>query len=85
MLFDGFGDSTLNFVIRCYLPNLDNRLEVVHRLHSTIHSRFGAEGIEIAFPQRDLHLRSVPPELRGLERSSPLGEALSSSPSSDFS
>lgn len=57
--FEGFGDSTLNFVIRCYLPNLDNRLEVVHRLHTTIHRRFGAEGIEIAFPQRDIHVRTV--------------------------
>ena len=53
-----FGDSTLNFVVRCYLPSLDNRLATLHDLHSAIHQRFGDENIEIAFPQLDLHLRS---------------------------
>ena len=61
--FEGFGDSTLNLVVRSYLSNFDNRLNVIHELHSRINDRFAAEGIEIAFPQRDLHLRSIPPEL----------------------
>jgi potassium efflux system protein len=59
--FEGFGDSTLNLVLRCYLPNLDHRLKAVTELHAAIHDRFAAEGIEIAFPQRDLHLRTLPP------------------------
>lgn len=54
--FEGFGDSTLNLVLRCYLPNLENRLAVVHELHSRIAQEFAREGLEIAFPQRDLHL-----------------------------
>ncbi len=57
--FEGFGDSTLNFVVRCFLPVLDNRLECIHRLHTTIHNRFNQAGIEIAFPQRDIHVRTV--------------------------
>jgi potassium efflux system protein len=61
--FEGFGDSTLNLVLRFYLPTLDNRLGVIHQMHTAIHDRFNAEGIEIAFPQRDLHVRSLPPEL----------------------
>ncbi|RMG38578.1 MAG: hypothetical protein D6725_06915 [Planctomycetota bacterium] len=61
--FEQFGDSTLNFVVRAYLARFDNRLATIHELHSEIHRRFNAEGIEIAFPQRDLHLRSLPPEL----------------------
>ena len=60
--FDGFGDSTLNLVVRCYLPNLENRLLTIHDLHTEINKRFNAEGIEIAFPQRDLHIRSMPPQ-----------------------
>ena len=60
--FEGFGDSALNFVVRAYLPDLDNRIGTIHALHSTIHRRFGEEGIEIAFPQRDLHVRSMPAE-----------------------
>ncbi|WP_404310042.1 mechanosensitive ion channel domain-containing protein [Neorhodopirellula lusitana] len=61
--FEGFGDSTLNLVIRCYLADLDNRLRTIHELHTEINKRFNKAGIEIAFPQRDLHLRSLPKEL----------------------
>ena len=61
--FEGFGDSTLNLVLRCYLPSLDNRLGTIHDLHTAIDDRFREAGIEIAFPQRDLHLRSIPAEL----------------------
>ena len=58
--FEGFGDSTLDVVIRAVLPHMDCRLDVTHRLYSTIHEQFTKAGIEIAFPQRDLHIRSVP-------------------------
>jgi potassium efflux system protein len=56
--FDLFGDSTLNFAIRAFLDKLDNRLEAIHTLHEAIDDRFKEAGIEIAFPQRDLHIRS---------------------------
>ena len=56
--FENFGDSSLDFTIRCYLPNLDRRLAVTHELYTAINKRFEKEGIEIPFPQRDLHLRS---------------------------
>ncbi|MFG0254549.1 MAG: hypothetical protein ACF787_05560, partial [Rhodopirellula sp. JB053] len=56
--FEGFGDSALNMVLRAYLPSLDNRLEVIHQLHTNINNAFQEEGIEIAFPQRDLHIRT---------------------------
>jgi potassium efflux system protein len=58
--FEGFGDSTLIFVLRCYLATLEHRLAVIHELHAGIHDTFRREQIEIAFPQRDLHLRTVP-------------------------
>ena len=57
--FEGFGASSLDFVVRAYLPNLDNRLEVIHQLHTEIDRTFRAAGIEIAFPQHDLHIRSI--------------------------
>lgn len=56
--FEGFGDSSLNFVLRCFLPDLSERLNVIHQLHDTIQERFASEGFEIPFPQRDLHWRS---------------------------
>lgn len=61
--FEGFGDNSLNLVLRTYLPSLDNRLEVIHQLHTSIDKAFRRAGIDIAFPQRDLHIRSLPSEL----------------------
>ena len=60
VLFLGFGDSALNFEVRCFIRNIDNRLQVVSDLNFAIDAAFRAEGIEIPFPQRDLHLRSWP-------------------------
>ncbi|MEM9081143.1 MAG: mechanosensitive ion channel domain-containing protein [Verrucomicrobiota bacterium] len=59
--FEEFADSTLNLILRCYLPNMDNRLSTITELHDCIDEEFKAANIEIAFPQQDLHLRSMPP------------------------
>ena len=67
--FEGFGDSTLNLILRCYLPSLDQRLPVISELHAAIDRKFRAAEIEIAFPQRDLHVRSVPAALAALPAS----------------
>jgi small-conductance mechanosensitive channel len=32
---------------------------VVHELHTRVAREFGKAGIDIAYPQRDLHVRSV--------------------------
>jgi len=64
--FEGFGDNALNFLLRCYLPNLDNRLVTITELHTSIDKAFRKAGITIAFPQRDVHLDSTHPlEARG--------------------
>jgi len=57
--FESFGDSALNFVLRCFLPSLENRVAVIHQLHMSIDRAFRAAGIEIAFPQHDIHVRSI--------------------------
>ncbi|WP_164102646.1 mechanosensitive ion channel domain-containing protein [Candidatus Laterigemmans baculatus] len=59
--FEGFGDSSLNLVVRCFLTSLEARLQIIHELHTAIHDRFKEEGIEIPFPQRDLHIHGWPP------------------------
>ena len=56
--FEEFGASSLNYVLRCFLPDMQNRLEVIHELHMAIDREFRAAGIEIAFPQQDVHVRS---------------------------
>lgn len=57
--FEGFGDNSLNLVLRAFLPSLENRLQIIHELHTSIDQAFRQANIEIAFPQRDLHIRSV--------------------------
>jgi potassium efflux system protein len=56
--FEQFADSSLLIILRAYLPNLDNRLTVITELHTSINQRFADEGVEIAFPQLDIHLRN---------------------------
>ena len=60
VLFRGFGDSSLDFELRVFLHNVDSRLSVVSDLNFAIDKAFREEGIEIPFPQRDLHVKSLP-------------------------
>lgn len=57
-LFLNFGESTLDFELRVWVF-ADERLQVRSDLHQEIDRRFREANIEIAFPQRDLHLRSM--------------------------
>ncbi|WP_338113751.1 mechanosensitive ion channel domain-containing protein [Thiococcus pfennigii] len=54
--FESFGDNALTLVLRCYLASLENRLAVTTDLHQAINDKFAEAGIEIAYPQRDVHL-----------------------------
>jgi small-conductance mechanosensitive channel len=62
VLFVNFGESSLDFELRVWMSNIDDRFTVKSQLHQEIDSRFRQAGIVIAFPQRDLHLRSVAQE-----------------------
>ncbi len=59
VLFLNFGESTLNFELRVYVADFDQRIDVKDALNRQIDRCFRDANIEIAFPQRDLHLRSV--------------------------
>jgi small-conductance mechanosensitive channel len=59
-LFTGFGDSSLNFVLR-YWTFLATHLEVNSDLHREVYRRFSEAGIEIPFPQQDIHVRTPGP------------------------
>ncbi|TWU03619.1 mechanosensitive ion channel domain-containing protein [Neorhodopirellula pilleata] len=64
--FEGFGDNALNLRLRTFLPSLENRLQVITELHTTIDLSFREAGLEIAFPQRDLHIRTVGKEAKAI-------------------
>ncbi len=60
-LFLGFGDSALSFELRVFISCADtSALMTKHELHMSIARNFEECDIEIAFPQRDLHIRSLP-------------------------
>ena len=61
VLFKHFGDSSLEFELRVYTSGMDDYFRVWHGINCAIDEAFRKGGIEIAFPQHDLHIRSVSP------------------------
>jgi small-conductance mechanosensitive channel len=59
ILFREFGDSSLNFDVRFWTADSSNWLQLQSNVNVNINNAFKKAGIEIPFPQRDLHLRSV--------------------------
>jgi potassium-dependent mechanosensitive channel len=57
--FMGFGDNSLNFSLRAWTDDFDDFLSIKSDLTLAVHDAIYAAGIEIPFPQRDLHLRSI--------------------------
>ena len=64
VMFRGFGDSSLDFELRCFIRNVDQRLATLSELNFAIEKALREADIQIPFPQRDLHLRSVDPAAR---------------------
>jgi potassium efflux system protein len=61
VIFRGFGDNSLNFDLRLYISGMEKWMPVWHQTNCAIDTAFRKAGIEIAFPQRDLHIRSMDP------------------------
>ena len=59
VFFRGFGESSLDFEIRLHILDIDSRFIVESEILQEIDRQFREAGVEIPFPQRDLHLRSV--------------------------
>ena len=53
----GFGDSSLDFELRCVVANVENSLSVKSDVHFAILRQFRAAGIEIPYPQREIRTR----------------------------
>ena len=59
VLFDEYGENSLNFNLVVWTTDYINRPNVLKsEMYYEIFKRFKKEGIEIPFPQRDIHLKS---------------------------
>ncbi len=56
--FVGFGDSSLDFQLRAWTSRYEDWYQVLSDINVAINRALAEAGIEIPFPQRDLHLRS---------------------------
>ena len=65
VLFSNFGDSSLDFELRCFIRNIRDIHRVSSDIRFAIDDIFREHGIEIPFPQRDLHI--IPPKGEGGE------------------
>jgi small-conductance mechanosensitive channel len=65
VLFRGFGESSLDFELACWTAvMLHRRSAFQSEMNFLIHEELTRRGIELPFPQRDLHIRTV----SGLEK-----------------
>lgn len=56
VLFMSFGESSLDFELRCFVQNIDRRRSIISDLNFAIDAIFREHDIEIPFPQRDIHI-----------------------------
>lgn len=59
VLFQNFGNSSLDFELRCFCPNVFDTFRAGSELRFAIDRAFRREGIEIPFPQHDVHLKDI--------------------------
>ena len=58
--FRKFGESSLDFELLCWIARPVDRGRLQHELNCAVYKAFAANNIEIPFPQRDLHVRTMP-------------------------
>lgn len=64
IIFNGFGDSSLDFILRAWVADNDEFITVRSDIALAMNRALRAYNIEVPFPQRDLHLRSISPDLK---------------------
>ena len=62
VVFQNFGDSSLDFELRCYTADVIWKVIIASDLRFDIDRRFREAGVEIPFPQRVVHHADQPPK-----------------------
>ena len=55
-----FGESSLDFELLGWIAKPIDRGRVTHELNCAVYKALNSNQIEIPFPQRDLHVRTIP-------------------------
>lgn len=58
VIFNNFGASSLDFIVRFWVRHVDLGLSTCSEIRETIDARFREHGVEIPFPQMDVHVRA---------------------------
>lgn len=61
-IFKAFGENSLDFELRLWVHDDSNWVPLRSEVIMAIHDGFVEAGIEMPFPQRDLHIRSIDPD-----------------------
>jgi small-conductance mechanosensitive channel len=56
VFFQDFGDSSLDFSVMGWVKHPWDRMAIQSRIRASIDAKFRAHGIQIPFPQRDVHM-----------------------------
>jgi small-conductance mechanosensitive channel len=75
VLFRSFGDSGLGFEARGFIANIESIYDVETDLRLAVYAAFAEAGIEIPFPQRDIHIKDPARLARALAEGARPGEA----------
>ena len=59
VFLNNFADSAVEFRLLFWVSNFDTWLEVKNQVMLDTHEAFDASGIEIPFPQRDIHIKTA--------------------------
>ena len=71
LFFLTFGASTLDHELRVHVRELGDRNAAIDEINREIDRRFREQGIEIAFNQMDVHIRSIADGREALLQSTP--------------
>lgn len=58
--FDQFGQSSLDFEIRCWIDDPELRGRIQDGINTRVYKSLGENGVEIPYPKRDLYIKELP-------------------------
>ncbi|WP_339779734.1 mechanosensitive ion channel domain-containing protein [uncultured Marinobacter sp.] len=61
----GLADSSISFEVRVFVKDLVDIMPLSHEIHAGITQALMEAGIDIPYPQRDIHVRTLPDTLPG--------------------